>query len=336
MRPSLYFIVTLCILVIAFFVVGALLYRVIVIDMARFEKSLSTIMNVQRAYEMQYAELLFKHSQLYAQLQSQADTLQARERDLAVTKARTVEQERAIKLQQSSLDGLKGQLGGVQLQLDDFKKLGGEPLPKDFINSLLQASARVRCLLSRTATTENFRAGSGSILGRYSGAQGAFVLMTNAHVITERSTGGYDCEIVIGEHSYIAATVLRRVLDHDLDFAFLKLGDQKSGPVVVPVAYEDLGIGFCEFRDVVIGDRVTIISFPQFQGPAHAVSEGYITEFLAGPIYTTTAVIDQGSSGGVAILNKKHCALGMPTWEGIGKNVGSSYIQSWPMMLSYK
>jgi hypothetical protein len=42
-----------------------------------------------------------------------------------------------------------------------------------------------------------------------------------------------------------------------------------------------------------------------------------------------------GSSGGVAISNKKRCVLGMPTWKGVEDKLGLGYIQSWPMMLSF-
>ena len=105
------------------------------------------------------------------------------------------------------------------------------------------------------------------------------------------------------------------------------------------MSYDDLGIGFCEVADVEIGDRITVLSYPRFTGPENAVSEGYVANIFeedAGPIYEGSAIIDNGSSGGVAILNKKRCALGMPTWKGLGDKLGLSYMQSWPLMLSYK
>ena len=275
-----------------------------------------------------------------------------KQKELAAAQAKTqAEQQKIIKSQQQltkeqeqklsekiqNIEVLQTQLGGAKTEIEQLKKTGGEPLPKDFINSLIQATVRIRCRVSRNGFIENFKAGSGSVLGKYEGANGENVIMTNAHVLEpDVTTGEPNCEVIFGEDTNYDSTVLRKVFSGNLDFAFLKLGNPEDETITVtPVSYSDLGVGFCEFKDVEVGDRITILSYPRFQGPENAVSEGFITSILEGPIYEATATIDLGSSGGVAVLNKKRCALGMPTWKGVGSRLGLSYIQSWPMMLSF-
>ncbi len=303
---------------------------------ARLEERLDVASALHDRYARAVVELQARYATLDARHQSQTGALKEREAAFSRERALTTAQREQLRIQEASVVRVQHELGGVKVQLEEFKKIGGAPLPKDFINKLLQASVRVRCTLSHSGDVERFRAGSGSLLGRYTGAGDGVVIMTNAHVVLKNEQGEYDCAVVFGDESYYRTTVLRRVFQDTYDFAFLKLGDRETGPEVFPISYDDLGIGFCEFVDIELGDRVTMVTFPQFQGPASAESHGSITEVVEGPIYETTAPIDQGSSGGVAILDKKRCALGMPTWKGIGSRTGFSYIQSWPMMLSYK
>lgn len=284
-----------------------------------------------------FTSLQKEHTETITALSEKRAALTLREKQLQQSRVLERQQSQTLQAQSVSLDGLKNELGGVKLQLSDLKKLGGEPLPKDFINSLLQATARIRCITHRTAELEHFRSGSASLIGRYPAVHDELVLLTNAHVLdVNEDTGKYECEVIFGEDSTFRTVVRRRVFQDRYDFALLTLGESLPGVLVTPVSYNDFGIGFCEFRDVEQNDAVTVVSFPQFQGPASAISEGRITNFIQGPIYEITAPIDHGSSGGIAILNKKRCALGMTTWKGVGQQAGFGYIQSWPMMLGYK
>ncbi len=300
-----------------------------------------------RETSRQLSDINLRLEQELVTTQDRVDELESR---FGIQQKLTEEQKHLIEVQRrlaesqtGKISGLEGALGGAkteiertQAEIERLKKLGGEPLPKDFINSLLQATVRVRCLLVRGPRSETISAGSGSVLGRYEGAGGEYVIMTNAHVLKpQEGTSDYDCDIIFGAGYRYNATVVRRVLGDDFDFAFLKLGLPINEPTDI-VSYSELGVGFCEVADVSSNDLVTILSYPGFVGPERAVSEGVITDIFDGPIYEASAFIDLGSSGGVAISNKKLCALGMPTWKGVEDKLGLGYIQSWPMMLSYK
>ncbi|MBI3114642.1 MAG: trypsin-like peptidase domain-containing protein, partial [Candidatus Harrisonbacteria bacterium] len=306
----------------------------------RFEKEQAALRRRVDALGQENSVLKGTASALEKERAKLKETLGAQSKLLDVQGQLSTVQQQKIGEQGSKIGELQQTVGTVSTELERLKKLGGEPLPKDFINSLLQATARIRCTISRSGNTVNFRAGSGSLLGRYPAVGDELVVMTNAHVIADNvATGAPQCEVVFGDGSEYAADVVKRVFDDTYDFALLKLGATKSRVAVQPVSYDDLGIGFCEVADVEVGDRITIVSYPRFTGPENAVSVGYVTNIFAedaGPIYEGSAIIDNGSSGGVAILNKKRCALGMPTWKGLGDKLGLSYMQSWPLMLSYK
>jgi hypothetical protein len=263
---------------------------------------------------------------------------------IKIQQALAREQQRLIDLQsrlaigqKTTIKKLETDLGDAASVIDELKRTGGEPLPKDFINQLLQATVRIRCNIAEIpGGGVRIKAGSGSLLGRYEAASGDAVLMTNAHVIARNeSTGEYNCFAIFGEDIYYNVFVVRSVRENGLDFALLRLGAPvtKTAPVIT---YTDLGVGFCEFEDVSLNDYVTILSYPGFAGPDKAVSVGRVAGVYDGPVYEASALVDQGSSGGVAILNKKRCLLGMPTWKGVGERLGLSYIQSWPMMLSFQ
>lgn len=306
----------------------------------RFEKEQTALAQRVDALNRTNSALKGEKSALEKERQKLRETLGAQSKLLNVQGQLSTAQQQKLSEQGSKIGELQQTVGTVSVELERLKKIGGEPLPKDFINSLLQATARIRCVVGVSGNTVRSRAGSGSLLGRYPAVGDKLIIMTNAHVIADNeATGAPQCEVVFGDNSTYAADVVKRVFDDTYDFAFLKLGATKSRTAIVPASYDDLGIGFCEEEDVEIGDRITIVSYPRFQGPENAVSEGYVTNVfddIAGPIYEGSAIIDNGSSGGVALLNKKRCALGMPTWKGLGDKLGLSYMQSWPLLLSYK
>ena len=65
------------------------------------------------------------------------------------------------------------------------------------------------------------------------------------------------------------------------------------------------------------------------------VTDGIVSgiEYTAyGPIYKTSAKIDKGNSGGLAIDNNSKCGIGIPTWATSGAFDGLGYIQSWDMI----
>ena len=92
------------------------------------------------------------------------------------------------------------------------------------------------------------------------------------------------------------------------------------------------GKGQCSATAAKVGDSITIFGYPSsgnLLGVSETVTDGIISGILPGPIYKTNAAIDHGNSGGVAILNKSGCALGIPTLGESGLTAGIGYVQSY-------
>lgn len=91
---------------------------------------------------------------------------------------------------------------------------------------------------------------------------------------------------------------------------------------------------FCDESKVQVGDKVTILGYPGIGLNTLTVTDGIISGFIKtdfGVVYKTSSILDHGVSGGLAVLNKSACVLGIPTWEitdyQSGANLG--YIESW-------
>ena len=91
---------------------------------------------------------------------------------------------------------------------------------------------------------------------------------------------------------------------------------------------------FCSPSEVEVGDDLTIFGYPKsgnLLGISETITQGSIAGILPGPIYKTDAPIDHGNSGGIAILNKDLCALGIPTLGESGLTAGIGYIQAYTL-----
>lgn len=92
----------------------------------------------------------------------------------------------------------------------------------------------------------------------------------------------------------------------------------------------DLSLASCS-SNVNVGDKLHIFGYPSSGnalGISETVTQGSIAGILSGPIYKTDAPIDHGNSGGLAVLDKNTCLLGIPTLGQSGLTAGIGYIQS--------
>jgi len=97
----------------------------------------------------------------------------------------------------------------------------------------------------------------------------------------------------------------------------------KSSPLINPKK-------FCS--DVKIGDKIVILGYPYTGGDFGTnitATEGIISSF-DGNFYVTSAKIEQGNSGGVAISTKDNCYLGIPS------NVATGHFESLGRILRWE
>ena len=77
-------------------------------------------------------------------------------------------------------------------------------------------------------------------------------------------------------------------------------------------------LNFCEQKPN-LGDGVVVLGYPGI-GSTNSVTatEGIISGF-DGDYFITSAKVEQGNSGGAAILSKEDCLLGIPTYASLGQ-----------------
>lgn len=101
-----------------------------------------------------------------------------------------------------------------------------------------------------------------------------------------------------------------------------------SIPVINDTSLMGIGLG-CS--NVDNGDNVTIFGYPasgNYLNVSETVTQGTISGQTPGPIYKFDGAIDHGNSGGLAVLDKDSCDLGIPTLGVSGLTAGTGYIQS--------
>jgi len=246
--------------------------------------------------------------------------------------AENASSQQTIKAQEqklTALESIKIQASNVEIQSDT--------LPQSFLQSLMPAVVRISCVISARRGTAAI--GSGTVIPSGDG----YAVLTNGHVISSNTRlqeplcyvffpqpPTYAIGDIFYETSSLGSTYGNT---NQPDVGLLKLSKPSdSSKALASIPSTD--IQGCNDSDVQIGDKVTVFGYPSFGGKSLTVTDGIVSGIDAGPIYKTSAKIDQGNSGGIAVLNKKRCMLGIPTWLSSGALEGLGYIQSWTMISS--
>lgn len=169
-------------------------------------------------------------------------------------------------------------------------------------------------------------------------------LITNKHAIidSDNNYGASVCRIgVYGKGSRligIAGNNSPVLIRDDIDLAIIKLASEHSLPddpvntdagIFDQIASRPLRV--CKSQ-VNIGDKLIILGYPAIGSQSGITATEGIVSGFDGDYYITSAKIDHGNSGGLAILLKDDCYLGIPTWvlnlggfESLGRILKSSY-----------
>ena len=91
-------------------------------------------------------------------------------------------------------------------------------------------------------------------------------------------------------------------------------------------------IDFCSKNQVQLGDQVVILGYPAIGGVnGITATEGIISSF-DGSYYVTSAKVEEGSSGGAAILVKHNCYVGIPSYALVGDIESLARILDWNVL----
>jgi hypothetical protein len=199
----------------------------------------------------------------------------------------------------------------------------------------------------------NCYAADGSVVVSGSGTSnyedGSLYITTNYHVYNEANTGGGsptcyavypqspdfsynaeygDYQLALAGYHYDPDTY-EDVADFTIGALYPSATPLNPKPSVNNLPLTGMGAAGCPAATV--GDSVTVFGYPSsgnLLGISETVTQGTIAGILPGPIYKFDGAIDHGNSGGLAVLNKDDCVLGIPTLGDSGLTAGIGYIQS--------
>lgn len=166
---------------------------------------------------------------------------------------------------------------------------------------------------------------SGSGIGLYNQIEQRISVVTNRHVVTSGDdwnswTPDY-CTSQFPDtdsrvyYTYTTNNDLRKHKNPNLDVAFLWSSSPSDTLKSTLLNNPEL----CEAnKKALIGDKVVILGYPEI-GSSEGITatEGIISGY-DGDYYITSAKIEHGNSGGVAVLVKDNCYLGIPTLVAVG------------------
>jgi S1-C subfamily serine protease len=131
-------------------------------------------------------------------------------------------------------------------------------------------------------------------------------LLTNKHVVVNEGSYPNTCTAYFPDLDK-TVDLDRIVASGSVDKAHIKIADSST----LPASLKNTLVA-CSAKPN-IGDKVVILGYPAV-GSASSITatEGIISGFDEG-YYITSAKIEQGNSGGAAILAKQNCFAGIPT-----------------------
>jgi hypothetical protein len=187
--------------------------------------------------------------------------------------------------------------------------------------------------------------------GDISGGSGTIIteegiILTNSHVIPQDEdyvlTGDYGCLVTIPnqqtgqpEEIYWAQPLVIPGLSDDYDLAYFEIYDvftDEDGEIWGRFPNVFKGIfseeykhdEICQYDTDNLGDKIRIFGYPKSSGGySLTITEGILSSFSDGGIILTSAKIDAGNSGGLAV-DEKGCMVGVPVAvvEGKYQNMG--------------
>ena len=163
-----------------------------------------------------------------------------------------------------------------------------------------------------------FESGGSGTLVKF--GYGQVVAMTNSHVISATTKLGEEkfpssCIVQFPDHDVMYESswkAIQRNLD-GLDQGFVAI--ENPDQYITQLASKSFGA--C-FEKADLGDQVIILGYPDIGASSDiTVTEGIVSGY-DDEYYVTSAKVEAGNSGGVAVLVKDNCYLGIPTYAKIG------------------
>lgn len=227
-----------------------------------------------------------------------------------------------VKSLREEVEKLKNQK--PQVVIKEVKKPATKPNFTSIVNQWRPRIAYIECEWRGPSGLISSASGSG-VLGPKTSI-GTYYIMTNKHVVGDKDNNynpATRCDIWlpdVGNVYTVTADLDRMTMDEisfDPIYDYGNILIDKATPKIISTANNNK-YSACETR-ADIGEEVLILGYPGIGSFNDiTVTEGVISGYEDG-YYITSAKVEQGNSGGAAILVKDSCYLGIPSFAYTGK-----------------
>ena len=174
--------------------------------------------------------------------------------------------------------------------------------------------ANVECQFRYSDTGRLYQKSSGSgIAIKFENTPSA--ILTNKHVLTDSNGYGADscsAKLLDSDETLSSSDIRSSAKEYDLGYIYINNPSDY---------FKNLTSNFpalCSQKPS-LGDEIVVLGYPSIGSKnGLTATEGIVSGF-DGNHFITSAKVEQGNSGGAAILLKDNCLLGIPTFVTLGK-----------------
>jgi len=206
---------------------------------------------------------------------------------------------------------------------------------EDIIQAVASSVVNIVCSYEDLDTGEEYTTGGSGVIWRSSG-----IIITNNHIIPQNETDIFVSECVItlpdietgepDEIYFAEPSVVAGISDY-YDLALLTINEvyeDEEGIVYgdFPRKFQEIDLGLCVDSDdfIKLGEKIIVLGYPTYTGGYNlTITEGVVSSYTDDGFISTSAKIDSGNSGGLAV-DKNGCMVGVPTAviEGDYESIG--------------
>lgn len=174
--------------------------------------------------------------------------------------------------------------------------------------------ANIECQFKYSDTGRLYQKSSGSgIALKFGNTPGTII--TNKHILVDDNGYGADscsAKFLDFNETLTSSDIRSSTKGHDFGYIYINNPSDYFKKLILNFP------SFCSQKPS-LGDEIIVLGYPSIGSKdSLTATEGIVSGF-DGNYFITSAKVEQGNSGGAAVLLKDNCLLGIPTFAALGK-----------------
>lgn len=240
--------------------------------------------------------------------------------------------------QENITSSQQSEINNLRKEIENLKNQKSETIIKEVVKETPKSNLDLATIISRWrqdvayiecnwpyTNSQGYLTKSGSGLFWNAGENNYFIL-SNLHVVTEETAGLPEyCTVQIPGDNNIVTIPGKDIYkvskegSAPIDASLIIIKNPTIHMINSPATdWSHMGcLGV--LNNAYLGDQVVILGYPGIGSQTDITATEGIVSGFEGNYYITSAKVEHGNSGGVAILVKNNCYLGIPTFAEVGQ-----------------